>query len=282
MEFNFTSWAKNLPQPVIEVLEKEEFTSLSALKYAGEKDLESLKLKRGHIVELKAAVADLQQKYGGGPLRAADQVAPLQGLLGNMAIQSASPGETYLRIVDFVPASMAVEEEVTLGGGVTLKLANKPKLEKVSPCHWIVANAKIMAKLMNTVDFDHEAYLCYTEMVGELGARFSWQSVLLYDDEYRKRQSTSGFAWGTPNPHLSTVILCERAQQVPGNKSGKATTGSGGIRRPVGPSGKEVCLQYTNKGTCLYGSRCRFEHVCDTCGKEHPGKDHQATANTSA
>ncbi|KAK7088484.1 hypothetical protein V1264_022398 [Littorina saxatilis] len=30
MEFNFTSWAKNLPQPVVEVLEKEEFTTLSA------------------------------------------------------------------------------------------------------------------------------------------------------------------------------------------------------------------------------------------------------------
>ena len=47
-------------------------------------------------------------------------------------------------------------------------------------------------------DFDVAAYTKYSEMVGELGCRFSWQSVLTLtvDDEYRQRQAAEKFDWG--------------------------------------------------------------------------------------
>ena len=82
-------------------------------------------------------------------------------------------GEAALTIVDFVPSAMVAEEEVVPGGGVTLKLQNKPKLEKVSLALWILANATIMRVLMKRPDFDLDNYLNYIEMIGELAMRYT-------------------------------------------------------------------------------------------------------------
>ena len=49
-------------------------------------------------------------------------------------------------------------------------------------------------------------------MIGELACRFTWTSVLLFDEEYRQRQAAVGFPWGTEAPHLSTVLLRDRQQ----------------------------------------------------------------------
>lgn len=45
------------------------------------------------------------------------------------------------QITDFVLLSLLVEEEVALGGWVTLKCNPKPKLDKVSSAMWITANS---------------------------------------------------------------------------------------------------------------------------------------------
>ena len=92
------------------------------------------------------------------------------------------------QIVDFVSSSLFAEVEVALGGGVTLKLNPYPKLDQVSPAMWITANSRIMGQMLNESgkNFYVRAYLQYTEMVGELAARYTWQSVLLFDEEYRQ------------------------------------------------------------------------------------------------
>ena len=120
-----------------------------------------------------------------------------------------------LRIVDFVLANLMAEEEVILGEGVSLKKSYKPKLEKVSPSAWIVASGRILRRLMLDPKFDTRAYLDYQEMVGELGCRFSWQSMLIFDDEYRKRQAQ--------------VVLRDGASEKPGGRgaSGDNTAGRG-------------------------------------------------------
>ena len=43
---------------------------------------------------------------------------------------------------------MVAEEEVALGGRVTVKLQSKLKFGKVSPALWILANSGIMRVLM--------------------------------------------------------------------------------------------------------------------------------------
>ena len=75
---------------------------------------------------------------------------------------------------------------------------------------WVVASTRIMKAMMARPDFCVKQYLTYTEMIGELACRFTWTSVLLFDEEYRQRQAAVGFPWGTEAPHLSTVLLRDR------------------------------------------------------------------------
>ena len=126
----------------------------------------------------------------------------------------------------------------------------RPKQEKMSPSTWIVANSRIMTMLMaRDSNFDMAAYMRYTEMVGELGCRFTWQSVLIFDDEDRQRQAAEKFARGTHAPHLATVVLRDRVNTGKW-PNGYGSNGSGGShrQRPVGPGGKELCLQF-NRGS---------------------------------
>ena len=88
-----------------------------------------------------------------------------------------------------------------------LKINSKQERVKVSPAMWVVANISIMKAMMARPDFCVEQYLTYTEMVGELACRFTWTSVLLFDEEYRQHQAAVGFPWGTEAPRLSTVLL---------------------------------------------------------------------------
>lgn len=50
------------------------------------------------------------------------------------------------------------------------------------------ANAHIMRKWIDTPEISMESDLMYTEMFGKLAARYTWQSMLLSEDEYRHRQ----------------------------------------------------------------------------------------------
>jgi hypothetical protein len=282
MADSFGDFIKLLPEEVVIELKKQWYDSLPALLCANSQDIGELDLKRGHIGIVRQAVLELQSKHGRGPLleaqsspRGSDGLEALSKLLGNLTTGRAAESEQKgqcLHIVDFVPSTMLAEEEVTLGGGVTLKVNAKPKLEKVSLGMWITANAKILQKLMDSdKHFDVRAYLQYTEMVGELATRYSWVSVLLFDDEYRKRQATFKSKWGADAPHLSTVTLRERPQPPPKAKPGNPT-------RHQGPPGREVCRQF-NKGSCTYGALCKFDHACATCGsRDHPSRDHPAAA----
>ena len=79
---------------------------------------------------------------------------------------------------------------------MTLNSKTEPKLHAVSPALWIVANARIMAALYNSGDLDHittKDYMAYTVKIGELASRYTWASVLVYDQEYWRRQAAVRF-----------------------------------------------------------------------------------------
>jgi hypothetical protein len=286
---NFDELTKDLPSAVKKVLAEEGFDSIAALKCASEKDIASLNLKVGHAALLRKMCVELQTASQDGPMMQKDSETIMDGLatlLGAMRKPSesqdsaATSGQSQcLRILDHINSSMLVEEEVSIGGGVTLKVNAKPKLDKISPAMWISANAKILAKLIARGDtaFEVEDYLTYNDMIGELAARFTWTSVVAFDDEYRQRQAATQFKWGTDAPHLCTVLLREKT--ATNNQLSKKQAANSG-RRPVGASGKEVCLQF-NKTSCHFGPRCQYEHSCITCGsKDHGSKDHPATNPT--
>jgi len=127
---------------------------------------------------------------------------------------------------------------------------------------WITANSRNIGQMLDESgkNFDVRAYLQYTEMVGELAACNMWQSLLLFDEEYRQWQAEQDFPWGTDAPHLGTVMLWDHGPQLTPQQK-KATTGGNSNRsRPIWPSGNELCLQF-NRGTCHYGARCQYEHL---------------------
>ena len=123
-----------------------------------------------------------------------------------------------------------------------------------------------------------------------MACRFTWLSGLLFG-EYRKRQTAEGFPWGTEVPRLSTVVLHHRLQQQQQQQhnaqhrtdqaaNGQRGWGGGGWRggageqrsRPLGTSGRELCLQW-NRGICSDGDRCSLEHHAPPVGKGIPPKN---------
>ena len=104
-------------------------------------------------------------------------------------------------ITEFVSDTVADTEEISMGPGATLILTSgtKPKLHAVSPTMWIAANARITAALYDSDDLDHGAakdYMAYPAKIGELASRYTWASVLAYDQEYRRRQISSQIPMG--------------------------------------------------------------------------------------
>lgn len=116
-------------------------------------------------------------------------------------------------------------------------------------------------------------YLKYTEMIGEIASRYTWQTILLFDDEYRHRQTKLGFSWGTDASHLGTVMLRDQDHSsfLPAVRQTSGTP----FQRPSGNL-REVCRKF-NRGGCSYGTGCLCDHLCAVCGhRDHGAKDHQS------
>ena len=316
-EFGFEEWCSNneLSKKVVELLKKENLTSKRSLSLLEKEDIGTFGLATGDRLLLVAAVMELKEEIGlglGKPQGTTDQLGGLHELLQRCQVNETglkpnllgtgqslhseptvyigpTKGEAALKIVDFIFGGVGPDEsEIELSGGATLKLPGaKPKLEKVSPASWGAANMRIFAKLLQEGKLAQEQildYIAYTIKVSELACRFSWQSVLMYDHEYRGLQAAYGFRWGTDAPHLSTVALRERAN-IPGqgqsHQQGRGGPGSTGKRR-IAHSGREFCLQW-NRGSCTFGTRCNYEHACLHCGqRDHAGRDHTGTSQQTA
>jgi hypothetical protein len=126
-----------------------------------------------------------------------------------------APHSKYRPIIDFVPR-LYEEQEIEIASGVTLRVkgGEKPKVDKITPAQWTVANARIIAEMIRDQQSDCREltldYLSYTAKIGEYATRFTWPSMMLFDDDYRRRQAEYGYRWGSDSPHSSHVILRER------------------------------------------------------------------------
>jgi hypothetical protein len=306
-DLDLTEWltAKKLPQAVATALKDHGFDTLEVLTIATPEDFASLDLKRGHLVALRAAVAELQTSSPQAsrltrtsPTHLLDELlktTPAGGSGGGRidleptAFLCTKRGEKPLRIIDFINLQEVREdEEVELGGGLSIRLPRqtKPKLENVTPAQFIAANARIMATLIESgrlADTEVLDYLAYTAKVGEMATRYTWGSVLLYDDHYRHSQVAYGFRWGCDSQHLAVIALRERTQdsRIPNSRPGTTNHRTSTTRthppRLAAPSGKQVCQQW-NRGNCTFSPNCKYEHVCSVCLQ----RSHPATSHTQA
>ena len=189
----------------------------------------------------------------------------------------------YYDITEYIPGAVVERERMPLGGegGIILETGPKrPALHKVSISQWNSANAKILDNLIMDGAINIGSvpdYLAYTQKINRMFDRYEWETVLLYDREYRQLQASMGMRWGTDVRHLSDVHLREKPG---GNSSGgqsrrdkRAGTGARGKQSPIDPkSGRELCIKY-NKGNCNYAN-CKFAHVCSRCMEGHPASEH--------
>ncbi len=239
-----------------------------------------LKKKRERLRQLREVTSPVRDV---GELRVLAESTPKASLPRidlNPQIYLTNPTRKYKAITSYVPRlSTRQEEEIVIGEDVVLtkKSGAKLKLENVTPANWVSANALIMSELVSElIAAEHPPqslhefvldYCSYTTKIGELANRFTWASVMAYDDDYRARQSQFGFRWGSDSPHLATVSLEERVTK----KHTTATNKSG--TKSYKKGGKKPCV-YFNEGRCFHGESCTYAHVCTKCGDSHPEKEH--------
>ena len=199
----------------------------------------------------------------------------LQGDLDPLIYLADNKHADCLNIVDFVPTDSVNEyhEQVMSsqnGNEVVLKSGpRKPKLETVTPMQWTAANARIMAKLLQEGKLGPDQvsyYLAYTVKIAGLAQRYLWQSVLVYDREYRWAQCVYKFPWGSDVPHLITAHLVPRQPQSAKRYDVKRSQIS------------DSCRLFNHK-QCGYGDSCKYKHVCSLCGANHPQSQHGNLGN---
>jgi hypothetical protein len=196
----------------------------------------------------------------------------LQGMVCGPEVFSNGTSECKPLMIcdfDFVMRGHMQTEEQVLGvdGSVKLILKTGPKkvkLQSVSPAQWIMANARIMQQLIKHGVLSGQSvidYINYTAKIGELATRYSWHSVLGYDEEYRYLQAEYGFRWGTDNVHLANTRLREKISSDPSNLPSLS-------KQPVKNS---LPCKFYNNGLCR-NVKCSFAHICSTCKEKHSAK----------
>ena len=110
------------------------------------------------------------------------------------ASASTSTHGKPLRIIDYVSRLMPQEDRRVLStadGQSSLILdcgSKKPKLESVSISQWSIANLRIFNELLTrgslSTPLSMQEYLSYSIKVLELASKYTWQSILKYDDKF--------------------------------------------------------------------------------------------------
>ncbi|MCG8113587.1 MAG: hypothetical protein N0E59_22785, partial [Candidatus Thiodiazotropha taylori] len=189
----------------------------------------------------------------------------------------------YLDICDFVSSS--VEEEVVLGGQGDRQIIvksgpSKPRLENVTLCQWSVANLAILYKLVGENKLSGLSlmdYLSYTTKIYQLVQRYTLVSVLFYDREYRKLQTSLNFRWGTDIQHLSNVHLQARDRPVVQGSQQKKSQSQFNQGKGKNKSDTVICRNFNSQKGCTL-PECKFKHTCiiPGCGKPHSALNHSA------
>ena len=184
---------------------------------------------------------------------------------------STQPSGKVLFIHDYVSRMSQDDHEraVCSQGGTQLILRStrqKPAPENVSLAQWISANARIMSKLILDGDLKSSPeildYLQYTMDFGDYAQVNELPSVMTYDHEYRRKQSTKKRKWGDDDIHLANFYLVRQRDAV---RSRPPFNNATHPRPPrlLDNSGTEICRSFNGNG--CHRSSCVYSHVCTVC-----------------
>ena len=284
----------HLNAQTLATLKQHSIDSLEVLKSLHAEDLPTLQLPLGQRRRLEDALYQAFHKDPAQPVSApaqtvtvgfSQQVHPpaqpenVRATPGYaMHLDRPSGGKPdYLSILDHLPGSVGMYREAKVAGGdgqpeLFMRTGYQKKLSKVTTTEWNCANTVIMDKLLRNGTLGPKGireYLNYTFIVNELASRFSWESILKYDDEYRQLQAIHGFAWGQQVDHLSKVFLREKEPPIP-----SVTARGGTAGKPSKANATQACGLYNAEGKTCHYTYCKFAHACAICGKDHPRYEH--------
>ena len=193
----------------------------------------------------------------------------------------------YYDITEFIsPKKGEFEEVISSKEGMEIVIrsqdrgSKKVQLSAISVTQWNIANVSILYQLIldgALAQASISDYLAYSVKILELSFHHEWESVLLYDREYRSKQAAYGFRWGTDPPHLGSAILVPRSKVYKQLQDKRPAQQAGSkFRRPTTRKGEEICMGFNAKAGCRWGTNCRFLHVCSErgCEDKHAQFDH--------
>ena len=176
------------------------------------------------------------------------------------------------------------ESQVVRQGSTQLVLRStraKPLPEQVSLPQWISANAKIMTRLISDGKLSSPdqllGYLQYISDFGDYAQTCTLESLMIYDQEYRRKQAQLDRKWGDEDVHLSNFYLQRKSR--PERRPQQAYRPNNRPSRPprlLDSTGTEICRNYNNSG--CYREHCQYAHVCLICKDKHPKHKHTAPA----
>lgn len=320
-EKKFVNWLNSIsiPMHVISTLIDNGCSSTKVLSLLLERDWDAMGISVGHKRLIQHALSDLgkqetltvQQHDVGSEGLAASASAGTENVQGGLSSNLSSnlflgmgvhgDQKPYLDICDFVSFRSPYDNQSYAdtvishtSEGIVLKSADSKKvsIDKVTLPQWVEANTHIMDRLVKQ-GVDARAYMNYTVMISQLATKYQWQSVLLYDREYRKMQANNGFVWGEDISHVRDLLLVPKQVGPPKKKDfksdakpwlgkeqkpaqGQKQGGKSGqqYKRDIAAEGRRKICRGFNAGNCTF-ENCLFRHFCTKCGSmDHGERDH--------
>ena len=182
---------------------------------------------------------------------------------------TASKSKDITSYVTLHPGQQGEDVLKVVDGHITVGQKKTPR-EKLSIAQYMEGALRMADTLPPT---ERNAYYGYITRIAQMAQMFSWQSVLLFDREFRREQDEKQWPWSTEAAYLMT--LCLRAHTTAPNPQAQAHTKK---QAKIDPnSSKPVCIRY-NMGTCVSES-CKYAHVCMQCFGNHSDKMHPRPKN---
>ena len=168
------------------------------------------------------------------------------------------------------PGQTSEHELRVVDGHISVANKRTPR-EKLTIPQYMEASIKMRSTLPPHQLND---YCDYLTKIAQLAQVFTWPSVLLYDKEFRRKQTETGGQWSSEEPYLMSLCLrpisnTSNTPNPPNNKKSQS--------RMDPTSGKPVCIRF-NKSMCTTDA-CRYAHVCMTCLGPHPDTKHPRAKN---
>ena len=286
--FNFDDWASSLglKRPVTQTLRNEELVTKEALLLLEPKDLKELGLTIGSVkiimndIDKWKCVTIIDEKDENAEILdgagktfdhlLSDPTAPspkhATSVFGQMdpraILTIKSQTQKAIHITQFLTEKskrrrQGRRKEFVLKYGsanaetLVLKADEEHPYLGIFMEEWGAANMRLLNHLLTTKKLARENiefYLAYTTKIYELAEKYDWNSVLNYDYAYRELQAEHQFQWGTFSPSMELQLLVPKRNQPP-SKSGYQP-----------PSKTEDCKIFKAKGSCPFGTSCKYRH----------------------